>query len=257
MPDRRPQPMRVWLADLDRLEAALEAVEATAGLLACTERKWMSPAPAGARRRRRLARIALRLVLVRQGAEAARGVELAVDAHGKPRLATDGLAFNASHSGGLALIAVASHGPIGVDLETERRVQLGPERRALIVAAGSALCATGCGPGGSITVLAAEGTSDTATFLAAWTRLEAFAKARGTGIGTLLTDLGITASGARVSTPYDVGARAHALSDATQLAVASLALLSGTYGAVAAPREHLREVSRVEHLDPADCRLET
>lgn len=45
---------------------------------------------------------------------------IVLDEKGKPRLAEDALAFNVSHSGTIALIAVSIEGPIGVDVEQHR-----------------------------------------------------------------------------------------------------------------------------------------
>src|ERR1051326_6340183 len=46
-----------------------------------------------------------------------RAPEIVVDPLGKPVLADGALAFNVSHSGTLAMVAISYHGPIGVDVE--------------------------------------------------------------------------------------------------------------------------------------------
>lgn len=64
-------------------------------------------------------------------------IEFSVGAHGKPRLAgtneNEGLVFNVSHSGGMALLAVTRNRSLGVDVECIRadRNLVGLGRRAL------------------------------------------------------------------------------------------------------------------------------
>lgn len=100
-------------------------------------------------------------------------IELARDEGGKPRLADPGAAlrFNLSHSGGLALIALAAGREVGVDIE---RVQ---PRRNLLRLAERAL-----DPGAAAAVRHAPAAERTNTFHAAWTRREAIAKCHGTGL---------------------------------------------------------------------------
>lgn len=220
----------VWLADLDLLHDRLEALEARSRLLSADERAWSS-GPPEVRRRRRTARIALRLLLHRAGAPAARGLEFMTEAGGKPRLGDADasgprLSFNVSHSAGHALIAIAGGpGPVGVDIEAQRTVQLDARRQALIIAAGMALAGDGWH---------SAPPEARPHVLGAWTRLEAFAKARGSGMGHLLTELGILASRDRRLTDAEAAASAARLRDAEGLSVASLALPAGLFGAVAA-----------------------
>jgi phosphopantetheinyl transferase len=90
-------------------------------------------------------RWALRRVLEGYLAKTAAAIELEVTEGGKPRLRGGGLEFNLSHSGGLALVAVAGC-EVGVDVERIR-----PKRPA--------------------------------PFYVAWTRHEARLKCLGTGFG--------------------------------------------------------------------------
>jgi 4'-phosphopantetheinyl transferase len=95
--------------------------------------------------------------------------------HGKPRLAEapGRLAFNLSHSGGLALIAVAPDGrPVGIDLERIR------PRRDLVRLAARWLPEDDA----ALVAAAAEGDAREAVFYAAWTRHEARAKCTGAGL---------------------------------------------------------------------------
>ncbi len=214
------------LVDLDALHEALEQADAELGLLSPEERSWTTPLATDVRRRRRSARIALRLLLHKHAVTAARGGALVVDGGGKPRLGAGGPAFSVAHSGGLALIALGPREPLGVDLETVRTVQLGPERRLQITAAGLTLARIPVPP-------AKDGPVGDAALLQAWTCLEAFAKADGRGIGALLTRLGLTATGARRSSLDRVVHEAEALRISAGLEVVALTLAPSLYGALA------------------------
>jgi len=242
-PDEGGQ-MRIWLADLDGLHDDLERIERDTGLLAPSERAWKPSRSPDVQRHRRTARIALRLILLRAGASEARGDELAIGRYGKPSLPKGCPAFSVSHAGGLALFAVAHHGEIGIDMEVDRSVSLGAARREMIVAAGTALIGR---------QVVREEAVDTAVFLSAWTCLEALAKATGTGIGALLTRLDITAGGVTRSTTGEVAARAAAIVNETGLAVSTLELGPGRYGAVAAPHALMCAAPRVRALQIEEC----
>jgi 4'-phosphopantetheinyl transferase len=64
-----------------------------------------------------VARCGLRQILGRYLGRDARALEFTYGAYGKPLLANCGLEFNLAHSGDLALVAVATDRPVGVDLE--------------------------------------------------------------------------------------------------------------------------------------------
>jgi 4'-phosphopantetheinyl transferase len=104
-------------------------------------------------------------------------IRLASGEHGKPRLADpeSGLRFNLSHSGSLALVAVAWGREVGVDLE-----RLKPERD-LVALADRAL-----EPEEAEAVRAATEDDRTRVFYELWTRHEARLKCLGVGLtGTL------------------------------------------------------------------------
>lgn len=108
-------------------------------------------------------------------ARAGAGVELRVGENGKPRLAVapERLSFNLSHSGDLALVAIAPGGvEVGVDLERLR------PRRDLVRLAERWL------PPADVAAVAAAspGPEREAVFYAAWTRHEARVKCVGSGL---------------------------------------------------------------------------
>jgi 4'-phosphopantetheinyl transferase len=117
--------------------------------------------------------LALRRVLGLYLEEAPGEIEIARGAHGKPRLATEPerLGFNLSHSGELALVAVAEGREVGVDVE---RIKPG---RDLVALAERAL-----NPAEAATVRAASGDERTRLFHELWTRHEARLKCLGVGL---------------------------------------------------------------------------
>jgi 4'-phosphopantetheinyl transferase len=93
--------------------------------------------------------------------------------HGKPRLAgEDRLHFNLSHSGDVALYALALEREVGVDVELPRRAvdHVAIARRIL-------------GDGEAERLQALDPPAREREFLRAWVRWEAALKCRGTGIG--------------------------------------------------------------------------
>jgi phosphopantetheinyl transferase len=122
---------------------------------------------------RAAARRALREILGTYLGEEPGAVALTIGERGKPALAaTTPLSFNLSHSGGLALVAVAAGGlEIGVDVERLR------PRRDLVRLAARWL------PEADAAAVAAAADGDRErVFYAAWTRHEARTKCTGTGL---------------------------------------------------------------------------
>lgn len=118
MRDAARSPVDVWVVDLRRPYAWIAAAQSclTPAEYAYAERG------AGCERRRRLvARLALRHVLGRRLGVPPVSLRFAVDCFGKPRLAMPGrrqpLAFNVSRSQDRALVALATAGELGVDVE--------------------------------------------------------------------------------------------------------------------------------------------
>jgi 4'-phosphopantetheinyl transferase len=92
---------------------------------------------------------------------------------GKPELADGALRFNLSHSGDLALVAVALERDVGLDVE---RIDA---RRDVLALAERAL-----GEAGAAAVRAASPADRGAVFHRGWVRREAVAKCAGTGLST-------------------------------------------------------------------------
>jgi 4'-phosphopantetheinyl transferase len=101
-------------------------------------------------------------------------IELVRGEHGKPRLAAgpERLAFNLSHSGGLALVAVTRGREVGVDVEREK-----PERDLL------ALAERALSPEDAAAVRDVGEAERTRLFYALWARHEARLKCLGVGLG--------------------------------------------------------------------------
>jgi 4'-phosphopantetheinyl transferase len=95
---------------------------------------------------------------------------IARNPHGKPELVGESLAFNVSHSGVLAAIAVSDVGPIGVDLEEHADID-DP----------AAIARRFFTPAEAATI-----EDDPAAFYRLWCRKEAWIKAQGVGLDALL-----------------------------------------------------------------------
>jgi 4'-phosphopantetheinyl transferase len=181
----------LWLVDALASSAALEALERETKCLSADDRRRLAAVRDGERRRtRRAAAIAVRVLLERHLGPCVRGIAFRRTRGGKPSLPTalGQLMFSVSHAGRHVLIGLSGTGPIGVDLEPARTLRLPAQRRAALVAIGAGL--------GLAIPDAAD--PDSAA-LRAWVRIEAFAKARGTGVGRLLEEAGVRAdtAGAR------------------------------------------------------------
>ena len=144
-------------------------------------------------------------------------LDFKLGAHGKPYLAGAALEFNLAHSGGAALVALSRQVPLGVDLETPRRVRpvLELARRwfhrdeiAALTALPEAL--------------------HQAAFLHLWTCKEAVLKAHGRGIGFGLD---------RVAFELDAHAEVTAMCTQADLAapwqIRTIAPAAGFFGALA------------------------
>jgi 4'-phosphopantetheinyl transferase len=131
---------------------------------------------ANARRQYIVSRGMLRELLARYVDTPAAGLRFETEGYGKPVLAGNReVHFNLSHSGGLAVYAVASSRPVGVDLERMRPMPRAAElaRRYLSPEESSAVAT------------APVGLRDR-EFLSCWVKREAFAKALGSSVWRVL-----------------------------------------------------------------------
>src|SRR5262249_41019918 len=143
------------------------------------------------------------------------------DSAGAPYLAGFPARFNLSHSRGVALIAVTRRRAIGVDVEGVRALPMAPRRRQQILAIGAGLA--GKPLKGSLN----------RKLLQAWTRIEAFAKARGGGVRQLLTELRVGKPEEHASSYRALAAAARAEAQRCALVVVDLELGAKLIGAVA------------------------
>jgi 4'-phosphopantetheinyl transferase len=218
--------LAVWHVDVARVAPALGEIERRCPRLSHDE-EARATAVADPREAEawRTARIALRLLLETVVGADMRRIPFAAGPAGKPQLVKQpgALDFSLSHSGGHVLIGIANPGPVGVDLECLRAVSLAVERRRVLIAAAAAMV-----PGHSYDVDLTD-----SELLQAWVRLEALAKARGTGIGLLFRHLGLTGDRCRQGAAAAGQAAADLLRSAG-LMVCDIALPAGLFAAVAA-----------------------
>jgi 4'-phosphopantetheinyl transferase len=173
-------PPELWLIELDRSEAALESLEkATPRLSDDIRNRLAAISNDEARRERRLTHIALRILLERKLGPEIRNTPFVVGVSGKPSLAGSHTSFSLAHTKQLALIGVGNGGLLGVDIEQKRSIWM-PEARRVPIEAEAVSLAAG---------VPLDGTDPDERFLRAWVRIEAVAKARGTGVGPMLERL--------------------------------------------------------------------
>lgn len=107
------------------------------------------------------------------------------NSHGKPALAErsggDTLRFNVSHSGGLALVALACGREVGIDIEY---VRSGIELEEI--------AARYFSPQEAATLRSLPANIRTEAFFAGWTRKEAYIKARGDGLSLALDGFSVS-----------------------------------------------------------------
>jgi 4'-phosphopantetheinyl transferase len=169
----------LWLVDLAGCAPALIAIENTKPRLSCADDERLAGIKdAGERQQRRAAHIALRILIARLWGEVWAGSAYHIAQGGQPSLQGAPGHFSLSHTESLALIGLAEQ-EIGVDVERRRALRLSKERRASIERAAERLLPQRALP-----------SDPEERILQAWVRLEALAKADGSGIGRTLTRLG-------------------------------------------------------------------
>ncbi len=177
-----PGSLHLWRASLDLPDAARGPREAA---LSTTEREQCGRLVRTSDRARcAAARAILRVVLSKYTGESPRALSIAAGATGKPFLdRATGVRFNMSHTGALALIAVARDVEVGVDVERLRAVQ---DMEGILENFFSDQ---------ERTYLYSRGPEDrTRTFFRLWTRRESAAKAMGIGLFDFFARLVLPAS---------------------------------------------------------------
>jgi len=144
------------------------------------------------------ARGSLRRILAQYVDEQPHDLRIGYDSHGKPRLVAfepdAGIEFNLSHSGDLALIAVARGFPVGIDIE-----QIRPE------SATAELAAEVFSLNEQAIWAATPEHSRAAAFFKCWTSKEAYIKGLGDGLGIPLKEFDVCVHPAKPATllrPY-------------------------------------------------------
>ena len=167
--------VHLWVADLDPepIEAA-RRLEATTQAERDRASRYRRPEDA---HRYLYAHGVLRLILGDYLASDPVALRICTEENGKPYLDDGSIHFNLSHSGNLALIAVAEGRQVGVDVEQLRPM---PDL--------DNLAARICGPGELRTLADLAEPDRRRAFFALWTRREALAKATGEGISAVFRD---------------------------------------------------------------------
>ncbi len=178
--------MEIVLVDAAATADPLDVEERRSPRLSASDIARYSSMPSTDDRARiwRAGRIATRVVLERWVGPELRGVDFIVETGGRLRVPEPPPYFSVSHSGDLLLVAVSERGVVGVDLERKRPLTMQPERRERLLRASAAIGGTQSSESPAMDM------SDCAV-LESWVRLEAVAKARGSGIGVLLTEAGV------------------------------------------------------------------
>jgi len=119
------------------------------------------------------AHVFLRRVLGRELGQAPEDLRFVEGSNGKPRLDGAPIAFNLSHCGEIALVAVSRAGEVGVDVERTRD-GIDP----------IALARIGIGPAAAASLSELPHHARRPAFFRLWVRHEAAVKCMGTGLGT-------------------------------------------------------------------------
>lgn len=173
--------VHIWRVDLDCEAEVLRSLEA---VLPPEERDRAARFKFDHLQRRwTAAHGALRIILADYVDAAPDELVFEEGAQGKPTLAgsSPAVEFNLSHSGSIALVAIASEGSVGVDVEIVRPNidYLELSRRFFA-------------PAEADEIEALPPDQRVAAFFACWTRKEAFVKALGTGLSTALDRFRVT-----------------------------------------------------------------
>jgi 4'-phosphopantetheinyl transferase len=159
--------VHVWFVDLDPGPAAdvaraLSTDERERAQRLCFERD---------RRRFVARRAARRSLLARYTGTAPERLRFATGPHGKPALVGGDIHFSTSHARGLGVVAVTRGREVGIDVERIRRLgDAGAIALALF-------------PRGAAAPAGVDPAAQLDAFFVSWTRIEAYVKATGEGLG--------------------------------------------------------------------------
>ncbi|MEM8973606.1 MAG: hypothetical protein AAGD43_16225 [Pseudomonadota bacterium] len=206
--------LEVWWTNAQAASAVLDEFASEIGLPAETDIERGSDAS-------RWARIILRFGLARFGDQSLVCCPITRSTRGRPELVgSDRPVFSISHSADHIAVAIADAGPLGIDIEFHRPIKMSPARQEGILRQvsnhGLAM------PTDDKSAAAGN------NFLSVWTKLESIAKARGDGIGAVLTELKADPSGK---------ANMFAEIDGALITVDHLPLLPQFAAALAKPRQ--------------------
>ena len=170
-----PGEVYVWRIELDCAATSAAALRATLSL----EEKQKAARFRSLElcERWTVARGALRCILAAYARCEASTLVFRAGSHGKPALAwpLEHISFNLSHTGGLALVAIAGNGLVGIDAETVRsEIEVEDLSHRFFA------------PAEATEILALSSDARRAAFFACWTRKEAFVKALGGGLSVPL-----------------------------------------------------------------------
>ncbi len=170
--------IEIWWTNTQAASAVLDQFASETALPAATDSENVSDAS-------RWARIILRLGLSRFGNQSLVCCPITRNTKGRPELVGSGRPiFSISHSADHIAVAIADVGPLGIDIEYHRSIKMSSERQQGIMRQAS--------NHGLALPSNEEGSTGDSRFLGVWTKLEAIAKARGDGIGAVLTQLKTT-----------------------------------------------------------------
>ncbi|HEX8149146.1 MAG TPA: 4'-phosphopantetheinyl transferase superfamily protein [Pyrinomonadaceae bacterium] len=171
--------VHVWLIELAQPDAVVEGL---ARLLAERERERAGRFHfARDRRAFQVAKGATRQILAWYLNAEPRSLSFSEGAYGKPYLQSCDIRFNLSHSGGLALLAVAREREVGVDVEEVRELEDFAQIAERFFS-----------PAESRKLRGVAGPASATAFFNCWTRKEAFIKAVGEGLSHPLDTFEVT-----------------------------------------------------------------
>jgi 4'-phosphopantetheinyl transferase len=179
--------LEVWEIDLDQPADWIE--DLAARWLGRSEHERAGRGTPAVRRRRLVTAIAVRTALGRRLGRDPGSLRFTRDANGKPALAPGegyGIHFSLSTSAGRGLVALSSHGPVGVDLE---RVAPLPEFERI--------ASSRFARGETAAIMRLPADRRLRTFYECWTRKEAYLKASGAGLAGGLDSIRVTVAEAR------------------------------------------------------------